>query len=225
MARILVVEDEAGLAQAIARGLRDEHHTVDVASDGRQGLTAVTTGVYDLVVLDLMLPRLDGLELCRRTRAGRNSLPILILTARDTTRDVVQGLDAGANDYLTKPFAFEELLARVRALLRGASGQTSKLQAGPLTLDMTSHRAFYSGRELELTAKEYQLLETFMIRPRRILSKAQLTEILWDWDHEPSSNTIEVHVSSLRRKLEAEGAGKMIRTLRGRGYTLEEPPE
>jgi DNA-binding response OmpR family regulator len=222
MARILIVEDEASLAGAIQQGLREEHHVVDAVADGKAGLSAVVTGAYDLVVLDLMLPGLDGLELCRRVRAGGHKLPVLILTARDTTDDIVKGLDAGANDYLTKPFAFEEFLARVRALLRGATGQTARLQVGPIILDMTSHRATCDGDELELTAKEYQLLETFMLRAGRVLSKAQLTEILWDWDHEPSSNAIEVHLSSLRKKLESGGAGKLVRTIRGRGYVLEE---
>ena len=223
MARILIVEDEESLARAVRLGLEEERYTVDVARDGRAGLEALESGAYDLVVLDWMLPELDGLALCRRARAAHHGVPILMLTARDTTADVVRGLDAGANDYLKKPFGFEELLARVRALLRGAADRGARLEVGPVALDMVSHRAFCDSVELQLTGKEYRLLEAFMLRAGRILSKAQLAGILWDWADEPSSNAIEVHVSSLRRKLEPGGAGRLVRTIRGRGYVLERP--
>lgn len=223
MARILIVEDDPVLADALARGLREERHVVELARDGLAGWEAVQQATHDLILLDRMLPRLDGLELCQRLRRAGCAAPILMLTARDATRDVVAGLDAGANDYLTKPFVFDELLARIRALLRGPGAATAELVVGPLRLDTISHRVFCGAAELPLTAKEYQLLAALMHRPGRILSKAQLAELAWEWDREPQSNAIEVHLSALRHKLEQVAAGGLLRTIRGRGYLLEEP--
>jgi DNA-binding response OmpR family regulator len=221
VARILIVEDEAPLAASLATGLRDELHAVDLAADGEDGLWAARGGEYELVVLDLMLPRLPGLEVCRRLRAAGQLVPILVLTARDTTQDVVAGLDAGANDDLTKPFAFEELLARVRALLRVRT-QTlaARLVVGPLELDAAARRVLLEGREVDLTAKEYQLLEVLVRRQGTILGKGQLADALWERDGEPDSNAIEVHVASLRRKLDRGRRHELIHTVRGFGYVV-----
>lgn len=220
--RILVVEDEAVIADALQRGLEDELYAVDVASNGEDGLHAARSGAYDLVVLDLLLPGLPGLEVCRRLRARGTTTPVLMLTAKDATRDVVAGLDAGANDYLTKPFAFEELLARVRALLRSSSRSLAAVvRLGPLTVDTTAHRASLGERLLDLTAKEQQLLEYLAVHRGEIVSKDRLAQALWPHDCEPDSNALEVHVATLRRKLAGpENASGLLRTVRGAGYVL-----
>ena len=217
--RVLVVEDEAALADALRAGLTDERYAVDVARDGEEGLWAARTGAYDVIVLDLLLPKLPGLEVCRRLRAERSFVPILMLTAMDTTRDVVTGLDAGANDYLAKPFAFEELLARLRALLRAsARDQSSVMEIGDLRIDTAAHAVSRAGRVVELTAKEFQLLE-FLARHRgEVVSKERLAEALWAHDCEPDSNAIEVYVANLRRKLELAS----LHTVRGAGYVLRD---
>lgn len=217
VARILLVEDEPALAEAVALGLRDEGHVVDVEHDGQEGLFAALDEAYELIVLDRMLPRFSGDAICRRLRVDGSTVPVLLLTARDTPRDVAEGLDAGADDYLGKPFAFEELTARVRALLRRAAGVASpRFQAGALELDPAAHRAWWDGREVALTAKEYQLLEALVRRRGRVLSKTQLARAAWD--AEPEDNVIEVHLSHLRRKL----APDCIRTVRGVGYAWNE---
>ncbi len=225
MARILIVEDEPQLASALRRGLQDEQHAVDVALDGEEGLWAAEGGEYELVVLDLMLPGVSGMEICRRLRAGGFDLPILMLTARDTTEDVVAGLDAGADDYLTKPFAFEELLARVRMLLRRSTGSKGALlQVGPLEVDTTAHRVWRDHEEIALTAKEYQLLEVLVRKTGSVLSKGQLTDALWERDTEPDSNAVEVYIASLRRKIDRDRSPKLIHTVRGMGYVVREEP-
>ncbi len=213
MARILLVEDEAALAEALALGLRDEGHVVQVEHDGQEGLFAASERTYDLLIVDRMLPRFSGDDICRRLRVDGSLVPILMLTARDAPRDVVSGLDAGADDYVTKPFAFDELAARVRALLRRTSGgATGRFTLGSLELDPAAHRAWWGGREVALTAKEFLLVEALARRRGRVLSKAQLARAAWD--DEPEDNVIEVHLSHLRRKL----APEVIRTVRGVGY-------
>jgi len=225
MANILLIEDEPALAETVARGLREELFVVEVLLDGEQGLWAAQTGNHDVVVLDLQLPRLHGLEVCRRLRAAGSRVPVLILTARDSVNDVVRGLDSGANDYLTKPFAFAEFLARVRALLRvGSLAATAVYRAGDLTLDTTTRQAGRGGATLTLTAKEYQLLECLLRHKGRVLSRARLYEAVWDRDLEPDSNVLEVHIASLRRKMDRDRTPSLLHTVRGVGYVLREPP-
>ena len=222
--RILVVDDEAALAAALRRGLEDELFAVDVARDGEEALWAARSGVYDLVILDVLLPKLAGTEVCARLRREGVNVPILMLTARDATRDVVSGLDAGANDYVTKPFVFEELVARVRALLRTASSaHAAVIEIDDLRVDTAAHRVTRRGEEVELTAKEYQLLEVLAVRRGEVVPRSRLVEALWAHDCEPDSNAIEVYVAHLRRKLERNRGAALLHTIRGAGYVLRAP--
>ncbi len=223
---ILVVEDEVKIADLIRRGLIYEGYQAQVANDGPTALSMARDTPPDLVVLDVMLPGLDGLEVCRRLRAG-SDVPILMLTARDAVRDRVAGLDAGADDYLVKPFDFDELLARVRALLRR---RFSRVEATPnevlrfadLTLNPATRQAMRGGRLLELTAKEYDLLELFLRHPRQVLTRDVIYDQLWGYDFGGESNIIEVYVRYLRAKMEANGEPRLIQTVRGVGYALRE---
>ena len=222
--RALVVEDHAGLAKNLARALRESAgYAVDVATDGQEGLFLAQTNPYDLILLDLMLPKMDGMEVLRRLRAGGARTPVLILTSRDDKETTVALLEAGADDYLTKPFDVSEMVARCRALIRRAHGLAAPvIEVGDLvihTQEMTVSRA---GRTLTLTAMEYRLLEYMAHRPRAVLSKSELLEHLYDHNWEKFSNVLEVYVSSLRRKLNREGSVPLIRTLKGRGYVLTE---
>ncbi len=220
MARILVIEDERALAMAMARGLRDEQYVVDLAFDGESGLMEALVGNHDLVVLDLMLPEIPGLGVCRRLRAENRAVPILVVTARDATSDVVALLDAGADDYLVKPFPFDELLARIRALLRRAVGVAGpRHRVGPVEMHAADHRVWSHGVEVALTPKEYALLEALMSRPGAVVARERLLDTAWERDEEPDSNAIEVHVAALRRKLERGGV-RLIHTVRGVGYAL-----
>jgi two-component system response regulator MprA len=221
-ARILVVEDEERIAQVIQRALAFEGYRVDVACDGQAGLDKAREAMPDLVVLDLMLPKVDGVEVCRRLRAAGN-VPILMLTAKDTVADRVRGLDAGADDYLTKPFDLDELLARVRALLRRATPAAPEvLHFADLALDTGTHRARRGGREIELTAKEYELLELFMRNPRQVLTRDRIFDRVWGYDFGGESNIIEVYIRYLRQKIEAPDEPKLLHTVRGVGYVLRE---
>ncbi len=223
MARILIVEDETEIASYLRRGLSLEGYQVDVAYDGIRGLEMAVTGNYDLVVLDLMLPGVDGFEVARRLRA-ESSIPIIMLTARDAVRDRVAGLEAGADDYLVKPFAFEELLARIRAQLRRqqASLQQEVLRFANLTLDTRSRELRVGDRRVELTAKEYDLLELFMRHPNQVLTRDIIYDRVWNYDFGGESNIIEVYVRYLRQKLEANGEPRLIHTVRSVGYILRE---
>jgi two-component system OmpR family response regulator/two-component system response regulator QseB len=215
--RILLVEDDALLGDALQAGLKQAGHAVDWTRDGIGADTALATGEYAAVVLDLGLPRMSGLEVLRKLRAKKSALPVLILTARDTVEDRIKGLDAGADDYLVKPCDLGELNARLRALLRRAGGQPAPvLAASGITLDPATHAVAYRGEPIELAAKEYALLLALMQQPGRALSRAQLEQHLYAWGDEIGSNAVEVYIHHLRRKLDAEA----IRTLRGIGYVI-----
>jgi two-component system, OmpR family, response regulator len=215
--RVLVVEDEAKLAALLRRGLRREGMGVDVASSGEEALVRATATDYDLILLDVMLPGFDGMEVCRRLRAEEVWSPTLMLTARDAVEDRVRGLDSGADDYLAKPFSFEELLARIRALTRRAANpRPAVLEVGELRLDPATHQVWRRGEELSLTAREFALLEMFMRHPGEVLSRFELLEHVWDGSYENRSNVIEVYVGYLRDKLGRE----TIETVRGLGYRL-----
>jgi two-component system, OmpR family, response regulator PhoP len=217
--RVLVVEDEAALRETLKSRLVDAGFTVDVAADGNEGLFAGSEFPLDLAIIDLGLPGLAGLEVIRRLRAARKTYPILVLTARDNWQDKVEGLQAGADDYVAKPFHFEEVLARVQALLRRAGGWASPLlKCGPVVLDTRSQTVQVSGTGVELTTFEYRILEHLMLRAGDVISKIELTERLYDQDFERDSNVIEVLVGRLRRKLDPEEQLHPIETLRGRGY-------
>jgi two-component system copper resistance phosphate regulon response regulator CusR len=222
--RILLVEDEAELADFVIRGLREEGFVVEHAEDGELGWAALRSGTWDLVVLDWWLPGEDGLSVLKRYRQSGGSAPVLFLTARDAVADRVRGLDAGADDYLCKPFAFDELVARVRALVRRRErGGELLLSHGDVSVDLAAHRARRAGRPLDLTAKELSLLIFFLRHPGQVLSRTRIYDHVWDESFDGLSNTLEVHVMELRRKLEAHGP-RVIRTVRGRGYRYDPAP-
>jgi heavy metal response regulator len=221
MMRILIIEDEGKIAAFLKRGLKEEGYAVDVAADGEQGYFLASTQDCDLIILDLMLPGLDGLSLCRKLRAEGNEVRILVLTAKDKVGDKVQGLNAGADDYLTKPFAFEELLARVRALLRKReAGPPTKLQVADLTMDLLAHKVLRAGREIELTAKEFALLEYLMRNVGIVVTRTMITEHVWDVNFDTFTNVIDVYMSYLRDKIDRAFPDKLIQTVRGRGYVI-----
>ena len=222
--RILVVEDEDPIADFVVRGLREEGFTVERAADGDSAWHALSGGGWDVVLLDWWLPGPDGLTLLRRLRQTDRSTPVLFLTARDAVSDRVRGLDGGADDYLCKPFAFEELLARVRALARRREGGGTLLSHAGVRLDLATQRAERDGHPLDLTAKEQALLLFFLRHPGEVLSRTRIYEAVWDERYDGLSNTLEVHVMELRRKLEAHGP-RLIQTLRGRGYLFGAPRE
>jgi two-component system response regulator MprA len=219
---ILVVDDDPALRTALDRALKLEGYRTSFAHDGRQALQMMTSGAPDAVILDLGLPLMDGVEVCRRVRERGNRTPVLMLTARDAVSDRVEGLDAGADDYLVKPFALDELLARLRALLRRtvATPNEDILKFGDVVLDLQTMEVGRSQRELQLTRTEFRLLELFMRNPRVVLTRAKIFEEIWGYDFGASSNALEVYVSYLRRKLESEGEPRLIHTVRGVGYTL-----
>ncbi len=223
--RILVVDDEPAVRDSLRRALVLEGYEVDLAADGREALRTLAGKAPDAIVLDLVMPEIDGLEVCRRLRAAGDHTPVLIVTARDAVGDRVAGLDAGADDYLVKPFALEELLARLRALLRrtGGNGDRALLRFANLTLDPTSHEVKRGERRIELTKTEFLLLELFLRNPRQVLTRSLVFERVWGYDFGPASNSLEVYVGYLRRKLEAGGEPRLIQTVRGVGYALREP--
>ena len=224
--RVLVVDDDRAVRDSLRRSLEFNGYDVALAADGAEGLVAVGSQHPDVVVIDVMMPRLDGIETTRALRAAGNDVPILVLTARDAVGDRVEGLDAGADDYLTKPFALEELLARLRALLRrvvpDAEGESEVLSFADLTMDVASRDVSRGGRAIELTRTEFTLLEMFLRRPRRVLDRSFILEEVWGYDFPTSANSLEVYVGYLRRKTEAEGESRLIQTVRGVGYVLKE---
>jgi two-component system response regulator MprA len=221
-ARILVIEDDEAILKFLRRGLAYEGYQVDTALDGQSGLALARDFPPDLVVLDLMLPGMDGLEVCRRLRVG-GPLPIIILTAKDTVTDRIQGLDMGADDYMVKPFNLDELLARIRALLRRAQPiRPQILHFADMALDTGTRQATRADRVIALTAKEYELLELFMRQPRQVLTRETIFDRVWGYDFGGESNIIEVYIRYLRQKLEGEGESRLIHTVRGMGYVLRE---
>jgi DNA-binding response OmpR family regulator len=224
--RILLVEDEKKVADMVARGLKAERYAVDVAHDGQAGWELAGAYEYDLIILDLMLPGLSGTEILHRIRRKNGTVPILILTARDATEEKVQNFEAGADDYLTKPFAFAELLVRVKALLRrGPVNRSSVLRVGDLEVDRLSKQVRRAGKRIELTAKEYSLLEYFATNPGRVFSRTMIIEHVWDQSFEGLTNIVDVYVRHLREKVDDAYPTKLIRTVRGMGYCLSDEVE
>lgn len=219
--RVLLIEDEPKMIAFLKQGLEEHRYTVDTADNGEDGLHWALNFLYDVMILDVMLPGMDGITLCRQLRDHRIDTPVLMLTARDTIDDRVTGLDSGADDYLVKPFAFRELLARLRALTRRDSPHThSTLVVGELYLDTVTHTARRGDQPIELTAKEYELLEFMMLHPNQVLSRTVIAEHLWNYDYMPESNVVDVYIRFLRRKIDEGHEEKYIRTLRGTGYQL-----
>jgi DNA-binding response OmpR family regulator len=223
--RILVVEDERSLASLLKRGLQEQGYAADIAHDGEDGIGLVESTPYDLIVLDVMLPKLDGYEVCRRLRAQSKHVPVLMLTARDSVNDRVRGLDGGADDYLVKPFAFRELLARIRALLRrdGQARSGPVLRVADLEVDSSTRTVRRADRVIDLTTKEYAILEYFVRNPNRVLTRTQIAEHIWDYGFVALSNVIDVYVGYLRRKLGDSREPRLLRTVRGVGYQLRVP--
>jgi DNA-binding response OmpR family regulator len=222
--RVLVVDDDRRLCTVVKRGLLEEAYAVDLAYDGEEGEYLAEINPYDLIILDIMLPKKDGIEVCRELRAKKVNTPILMLTAKDAVEDRVKGLDTGADDYLVKPFAFNELLARVRALLRReAMSKAPELRVGDLTLNTLTRQVWRGQRPIELTTKEYVILEYFMYHPNVVLTRTMIEEHAWDYSFDSLSNLVDVYVRRLRRKIDNEGEDSLIQTVRGAGYRLKTP--
>lgn len=226
--RILLVEDEPAAAQMLAKGLREQTYAVDVAGDGEAALYQASINDYDLILLDINLPGKNGLEVCTELRANGSTVPVLMLTARDSVQDRIAGLDTGADDYLTKPYALHELLARVRAIMRrGPALSSDTVSVGDLVMDKKSRKVTRAGTNIDLTAKEYALLEYLIRRADEVVGRADIAEHVWDENFDPFSNLIEVYIQRLRRKIDDNHAQKLLRTRRGEGYVLtagEEAP-
>jgi heavy metal response regulator len=220
--RILIIEDEKRMANFIQRGLKEQHYIVDVANSGDEGLFLAETSPYDLVVLDIMLPGVDGFYICKKLRESKNNVPILMLTARDDVRDRIYGLDSGADDYLTKPFAFGEFLARVRVLLRRQhSDNTTLLKVADLELDQIRHTVKRDGKSIELTPTEYSLLEYLMLHAGQIVTRTMISEHVWNQDFDSFTNVINVYINYLRKKVDTGFSPKLIHSIRGVGYRIK----
>ncbi|TGU74396.1 MULTISPECIES: response regulator transcription factor [Geomonas] len=221
--KILVVEDEKKVASFIKRGLEEEQYEVTTAADGEEGLKLALEKPFDLIVLDWMLPKKDGLSVLKELRERKNVTPILMLTAKDSVEDIVAGLDSGSDDYLTKPFAFAELLARVRALMRRSElDRGAEIRFADLRLDPVTHKVWRKDKEIDLTAKEYGLLEYFMRNPHQVLTRTMIAEHVWDYTFDSFTNIIDVYVNYLRKKIDRDADKKLIHTVRGVGYILKE---
>ena len=221
--RILVVEDDRKVASFLDKGLREEGYVVDVVHDGTDGAVKAQLYDYDLLLLDVMLPGKSGLEIVRELRAREKTVPVLLLTARDSRDEIVRGLNTGADDYLTKPFGLDELLARIRALLRrGGAERPDRLRYADVDLDRIKHEAHRKGAHLDLTPKEFQLLEFFLLNAERVVRRTELLEKVWDLSFDPMSNVVDVHVGRLRHKLRADGGDPLLHSIRGVGYVFKE---
>lgn len=222
--KILVVEDDRKVAGFIEQGLREEGYAVDVAPDGEEGATLAHVYDYDVIILDVMMPRKTGIQVATELRREGRGTPILLLTARDATEDVVRGLNSGADDYLTKPFKFDELLARVRALVRrGGATRTENLTFGPIEMNRLKHKALVNGKALNLSPKEFHLLEHFLLHADEVVRRTDLLEKVWDMHFDPESNVVDVHVGNLRRKLQEAAGVPLVHTVRGVGFQLQLP--
>ncbi len=221
--KILVVEDEKKVSSFIKRGLEEEKYEVDVAYDGDEGLKMALEKPYEVIILDWMLPKQDGLSVLKELRNQKRAIPVLMLTAKDTVEDIVAGLDSGSDDYLTKPFAFAELLARVRALLRRSEmDRGAELRFADLRIDPVTHKVWRGSKEIDLTAKEYALLEYFMRNPNQVLTRTMIADHVWDYTFDSFTNIIDVYVNYLRKKIDRDADKKLIHTVRGVGYILKE---
>jgi heavy metal response regulator len=221
--KILVVEDEKKVSSFIKRGLEEEKYEVDAAYDGEEGLKMALEKPYEVIILDWMLPKLDGLSVLKELRNQKRAIPVLMLTAKDTVEDIVAGLDSGSDDYLTKPFAFAELLARVRALLRRSEmDRGAELRFADLRIDPVTHKVWRGDKEIDLTAKEYALLEYFMRNPNQVLTRTMIADHVWDYTFDSFTNIIDVYVNYLRKKIDRDADKKLIHTVRGVGYILKE---
>ncbi|MDY0189894.1 MAG: response regulator transcription factor [Desulfuromonas sp.] len=221
--KILVVEDEKKVASFIQRGLEEENFTVEIATNGEEGTAMAENNHYDLILMDIMLPKKDGLTVIKELREKGINTPMLCLTAKDSVEDIVAGLDSGSDDYLTKPFAFAELLARVKALVRrGAQDRGAEVYFADLRLDPVTHKVWRSEKEIDLTTKEYGLLEYFMRNPNQVLTRAMIAEHVWDYTFDSFTNIIDVYVNYLRKKVDKDHSKKLIHTIRGVGYVLKE---
>ncbi|MCP4216010.1 MAG: response regulator transcription factor [bacterium] len=224
--RIILIEDDKKIAAFVKKGLEEEHYAIDVANDGEEGAYQATTNDYDLIILDIMLPGKDGIEICREIRSKKICTPILMLTAKTAIRDKVKGLDTGADDYLTKPFAFEELLARIRSLLRRKQTYKSAvLEVADLVMDPASHTVTRAGKRISLSGKEYGLLEYLMRNAGRVLTDTKIIEHVWDMNYAPESNIVKVYIHYLREKIDKGFDKKLIKTIRSLGYTIKDEDE
>ncbi len=222
--KVLIVEDDKTISNFVAKGLREEGHVVSQAADGKSGFDLAASGDFELLILDLMLPKMEGTQVCQKLRQNGASLPIIMLTAKDSLEDRIAGLDQGADDYLVKPFAFSELLARIRAVTRRKSGEAQPtIEVAGLEVDLVRHKVTYKNKELDLTSREFALLQHFMKRKGHVLSRTMIIESVWGYDFQAGTNIIDVYINFLRRKLRKLTGQEWIRTIRNRGYVFEEP--
>jgi len=219
--KILLVEDERGVANFIKKGLEEDNHAVDVAVDGEEGLALAFANEYDLIILDVMLPGITGIDVCRQVRKKNIQTPVMMLTAKDSVRDKVSGLECGADDYLTKPFAFDEFIARVRALLRRKQSSITELRYKSLRIDIPSHKVYVADKEVSLRPKEYAILMYLLKNLGRVVSRTQIIENVWGYDFNPNTNIVDVHIKSLREKISEFIPADFIRSVRGTGYMIE----